>query len=153
MRHIPALLRTDDKVAFAAILIVSIAAGRMPDVLDTNYPYPAALYTVFTTLAQVIAPVLAVVLGMAIYLRRRSGSSGDADVRDLLRASLLLALPLMLNLVLLGVAYPLYGAEGLRQASIVFVVLLTIWGLVATVVPVAGRILGSDDAENSERAE
>ncbi len=139
MRPFSDIFRRNDAVILAVILVLSITAGRLPDFLNPDYPYPTTLYSIFGTICQSLGPILAAALFFLLYSRSNFRSKEQKEngenphLRELLKGVLLLACTLLLALALMPFADLIYNAGGVRQGVALGVTLLSLWSVMQTV--------------------
>lgn len=141
MARLFSLFGTNDAIALGAILIASIAAGRLPDMFESEYPYPTTLYSILGTVAQTLAPLLAVVMLFLLYEVR---GGGNRFRRELLKGAILMGCVTLLALALMPFSEPIYAAPGLRQGIIAGMILLALWSVGQTVFGMAARIMNDE---------
>ena len=122
------LFGLSDLTALFLIVITSGVVAGLPDLLDPDYPYATTILSVFTTIAQVIAPLIAVLVGL-LFWRSDSGATNRFIDRTLRRALLLFALPLAISLLLIPVAETLRPHVKLRQGLITATILLVLYAI------------------------
>ncbi len=141
----PLFSLNDGAILLLILLISGIVAG-LPDPLDADYPYATALFSVFTTIAQILAPLLAVVLGLRIWRVTGNRTIEDSTIdRTLRRGLVLLPLPLLLSVAMLPVAELIRPMVALRQGIIAGVILLTLFAIVDLVGPFVGSLFRRSD--------
>ena len=123
-KEIRSLFGTNEAIILTAILITGIAAGRMPDFKGFAAEYPTVLYNTLATIAQGVAPLLAVVLALVIY-RREKGKEEDV----LMKGGVILGITLSLALFGLPFSHDLHSLSGVGQGIAVALVLAAIWGV------------------------
>ena len=126
MQRFFSYFRTHDATVLVVILILSVASARMPDVFESSYPYPSALYSIFTTVAQSLAPLFALLLVAGLYLRAKDG---ERDLSDLLKSAGIACCVIMLSLALMPFAEMLFAAVNIRQGVVTALLLLSFWSL------------------------
>lgn len=141
-------VRLSDLIVIAAILLLSVVAGRSErSLFDPDYVYPTTLLNIFATVAQAGTVLLAI----GVYLLHRLERDAPGVVRtNIVRAILLICGVLLLDLALMPFAEVIYDVKALRQGVAIGVVLLAGWSVVVLAVAIVG-VVGSAgrDAENN----
>lgn len=122
MQRFFALFKTNDAIMLPLIALLSVAAARFPDVFESKYP--SSFYSILTTVAQSLAPLLAVLLGMGLYLRSKEASM---DLSDMLKSAALLCCVVMLSMALMPFSDALYNLPNIRQGVMATLLMLSLW--------------------------
>jgi hypothetical protein len=133
-----------DLIVFAAILLLSVVAGRSErSLFDPDYVYPTTLLNIFATVAQAGAVLLAI----GVYLFHRLERAAPSVVRrSIVRALLLICVVLLLDLALMPFAEVIYDVKALRQGVAIGVVLLAGWSVAALALAIV-RVVGKGERE------
>lgn len=126
MQRFFSYFRTHDATVLVVIFLLSATSARLPDVFESSYPYPSALYSIFTTVAQSLAPLFAILLAAGLYLRSKDG---ERDLSDLVKSSAIACCVIMLSLALMPFAEMLFAAGNIRQGVATALLLLSFWSL------------------------
>lgn len=117
-----------DAMLCGLILLIGSIVTHETRGIDPATPYATPVFTALTNVAQVIAPILGISIGVAFWLARR-GVGGPG----LRKGILILFLALSISLLLLPFAELIYDVPGIWQGGVTCLILLTLWG-VGTVV-------------------
>ncbi|MEZ4783440.1 MAG: hypothetical protein R3F28_05115 [Candidatus Kapaibacterium sp.] len=134
IQQLRSLFRANDAIIFTSILIIAIAAGRMPEAKGFSVEYPTALYNTMATIVQSLAPLLAIALGILIYQRGKGG-----EEEGLMKGIVVLAATLVATLIALPFAHDLHLLSGIGQGVTIGLVLYAIWGVGIVVLGVLTR--------------
>lgn len=129
------LFELGDATRFLMIAILAGLATKLPDPLDPDYPYASALYSLFSTIPQVLGPIVAVIAGLRFWRRAQQnlGRFDPAVDRSLTRSIVLLSIPLVASLPLIYLSEAIRSDVGVRNGVVVAMVLLSVNGVVEVV--------------------
>ena len=150
MQRLFSLFKTNDVFYLGVILLLGIASARMPDVFESAYPYPSVLYSIFTTIAQTMAPLFAALLFAGLYLR---GKGKDRELPDIVKSAFLICAVMVLSIGLMPFAEVLYAQNGLRQGVVVILILLSFWSFGNTLMSFSAMLLSRPDPSSGDDVE
>lgn len=138
MRQFLTIFNRNDALSLALIVVLSITAGRLPEIIDPGYPYPTTLYSIFGSICQTLAPLLAAALFFLLYTK---GDTENPHRTNLLKGVLLSSGTILLALVLMPFSSLIYDLHSVRQGVAVGITLFALWSVWQMIIPIVKGLM------------